>query len=139
MNFKNIDNRNLAAPAWGAKNRTREVALGDEVYSILRKLKATRIRPGKGKVSQLLFSSSSGGRLAFFILSDICFSCYVSKDLAAPKTLRYTYGTSNILRIVIMARKSKRNNPPLTCSYLNISQIDAKLRCGKRFKFKCSG
>ena len=89
MNFKNFDNRNLAAPAWGAKNRTREVALGDEVYSILRKLKATRIRPGKGKVSQLLFSSSSGGRLAFFILSDICFSCYVSVKNLSSKKYRY--------------------------------------------------
>jgi hypothetical protein len=55
LKFKNFDNRNPAAPTWGVKNRTREVALGDEVYSILRKTKATRIRPGKGKVSPLLY------------------------------------------------------------------------------------
>lgn len=40
--------------------KAREVALGDEVYSILRRLKASRMQAGKGKTSPLLFPGNNG-------------------------------------------------------------------------------
>jgi len=54
LNFKDFGNRNPADPVFGVKNMTREVH-GDEAYSILRKLRAPKIRMGKGKVSPLFF------------------------------------------------------------------------------------
>jgi hypothetical protein len=60
LNFKNFENRNLDAPVRDVENRTREVALGDEVYSILRKLKATRIRIGNERLAHCFFPQALG-------------------------------------------------------------------------------
>ena len=59
--------------------------LGDEVNWVLRKLKATEIRPGKGKFSPLLFPSSFGSWPAFFMQSDICISCYDHHNIKRMK------------------------------------------------------
>jgi hypothetical protein len=44
----------------GVKNRTREVVLGDEVFSTHGKLKAARMKSGKGKFSHCFFSQALG-------------------------------------------------------------------------------
>ena len=40
--------------------KAREIALGDEVYQMLRRLKAARMQEGKGKISPLVFPDRDG-------------------------------------------------------------------------------
>jgi len=76
-------------------NKAREVALGSEVYSILRRLKAARMRNGKGKASPLLFSSKDGGHIHQNSVRNVAGQMF--KKAGLPKfrvhDLRHTFAT----------------------------------------------
>lgn len=75
--------------------KAREVALGDEVYSMLRRLKADRMKAGGGEVSPLLFHREDGSHLHQNSVRNVAGQIF--KKAKLPKfrvhDLRHTFAT----------------------------------------------
>lgn len=75
--------------------KAREVALGDELYSILRRLKASKMKEGKGKVSPLLFHSAEGDHIHQNSVRNVFGQMLKKADLPKFRVhdLRHTFAT----------------------------------------------
>lgn len=75
--------------------KPREIALGDELYYMLRRLKAARMKEGRGRVSPLLFHREDGGHLHQNSVRNVVGQIFKKAQL--PKfrihDLRHTFAT----------------------------------------------
>ena len=75
--------------------KTREIALGEEIYHMLRRLKASRMHEGKGKTSPLVFPDRAGGHIHQNSVRNAAGQIFKKADLTRFRIhdLRHTFAT----------------------------------------------